>query len=53
MWEEIDTSQFSRIKQRPATTPLSGTEASVNSSGSQRNRLAVAYVADFHWAGFF
>jgi len=47
MWEEEHTSQFSRIKQRPPATDLSGPKASADSLTPRRSSLAVADAVDF------
>ena len=44
---EGHTSQFSRIKQRPPATDLSGPKASEESLTPQRSNLAVAIAVDF------
>ena len=46
-WEE-HTSQFSRMKQRPPVTDLSGPKASADSLTPRRSSLAVADTVDFH-----
>ena len=49
MWEEDRTSQFSRIKQRPPATDLSGPKASADSLTPRRINLAVADAVDFQF----
>jgi len=45
-WKEGYTSQFSRIKQRPPATDLSGPKASAESLTPRRTNLAVADAVD-------
>ena len=47
MREEHRTSQFSRTKQRPLATDLSGPKASEESLTPRRSNLAAADVVDF------
>jgi len=49
MREEDCTSQFSRIKQRPPATDLSGPKASAESLTPRRSNLAVADALDFQF----
>ena len=49
MWEEGHTSQFSRIKQRPPATDLSGPKASAESLTPRRSNLAVADTVDLQF----
>ena len=46
MWEVGHTSQFSRIKQRPPATDLSGGKASAESLTPRRSNLAEAATVD-------
>jgi len=50
--EEDDTSQFSRIKQRPPVAALSGGKASAESLTPRRSNLAVADAVDFQFDFF-
>ena len=52
MWEEEHTSQFSRIKQRPPATDLSGPKALADSLTPRRSNLAVADAVDFQFDFF-
>jgi hypothetical protein len=52
MREEGHTSQFSRIKQRPPATDLSGPKASAESLTPRRSNLAVADAVDFQFDFF-
>jgi len=45
--QEGHTSQFSRMKQRPPATDLSGPKASAESLTPRRSNLAVAEAVDF------
>ena len=47
---ECHTSQFSRIKQRPPATDLSGPKASADSLTPRRSNLAVEDAVDFYWS---
>jgi len=47
MWEGDRTSQFSRIKQRPPATDLSGGKASAEFLTPRRSNFAVADAVDF------
>ena len=49
---ERRTSQFSRIKQRPPATDLSGPNASAESLTPRRSNLAVANAVDFQFDFF-
>ena len=49
MWESDRTSQFSRIKQRPPATDLSGPKASADSLTPRRSNLAVEAAVDFQF----
>jgi len=49
MWEEDRTSQFSRIKQRPPATDLSGPKASAESLTPRRSNLAATDAVDFQF----
>ena len=53
MDEEGHTSQFSRTKQRPPATDLSGPKASAESLTPRRSNLAVADAVDFQFDLFF
>jgi len=46
MWEVSHTSQFSKIKQRPPATDLSGGKASAESLTPRRSNLAGATTVD-------
>ena len=48
-WKEGLTSQFSRMKQRPPATDLSGPKASAESLTPRRNSPAVADAVDFQF----
>ena len=48
-YEERQTSQLSKIKQRPPATDLSGPKASAESVTPRRSNLAVAYAVDFQF----
>jgi len=50
--EEGNTSQFSKIKQRPPAIDLSGGRASAESLTPQRSNLAVADAVDFQFDSF-